>query len=400
MGREKRGFVLAGYLVLAGLLFSGLTGCAGKESAGETVRQLNDKPVDCAGAAEIVITPEAGVQDVLLQEIYSGKRGASDGNTYHTVDGCRCNGESVFYTVSYGEDMAQYTYLNQIYRVDLTTGAEELLYETEEAFWLNEFEATGAYLYWVEYLSTEAEGSFGVLYRVMQYELATGEVKCIAERDGEEVFEICLAAWEQYVTWYDDYCADDRVEIAIYDAKKQEFSTLAPAGTKKFSAYKRLDIVDGGITYFDVDEEENISINRYLLDSGETDVLLLGNQKNCGEPIDCFSSDTCIGWQSKDYASPKESYYFYDVEEGKLYRFSGGKGVSIFSKWLSEKLYFNCNNSNGHMLYVFDFSTGGVSQQRFEGSGMQFREYGDGQVYLEVRGDGQVQLMTVSMPSD
>lgn len=59
---------MAGYLVLAGLLLSGLTGCAGRESAGETARRLNDKPVDCAGAAEIVITPEAGVQDVLFPE--------------------------------------------------------------------------------------------------------------------------------------------------------------------------------------------------------------------------------------------------------------------------------------------------------------------------------------------
>lgn len=399
MGRKKRGFVLAGYLVLAGLLLSGLTGCAGKESAGETVRRLNDTPLDCAGAAEIeiVIPTETGVQDGLLQEIYSRKSGASDGNTHHDVDVCRRNGESVFYTVSYGEDMAQYTYLNQIYRVDLTTGAEELLYETEEAFWLNEFEVTDAYLYWVEYLATEdAEG--GVLYRVMQYELATGEVKCIAERDGEEVFEICLAAWEQYVTWYDDYYADGRVEIAIYDAKKQELSTVT--GAKKFSGFQRLDIVDGGITFFDVDEEENISINRYLLDSGETEVLLLGNKKNCGEPIHCFSSDSCIGWQSKGYDRPDISYFFYDVQEGKLYRFREGKGVRIFSKWLSEKLYFNCSISDDHMLYVFDFSTGGVRQQRFEGSGIQFREYGDGQVYLEVRGDGQVHLMTVSMPSD
>lgn len=382
------------------LLFAGtllLAGCGGQKAAGGVVRQINDSPVDCSEAEEIMLPSEAGPQDRLLQECFSGKKGGSNGSTYYEVDVCRQTEEGCFYTVSHAEDMAQYTFLNQIFRVNPETKTEEMLYETREAYWLNEFEAAGGFLYWVEYIWTEAEGELsGPLYRIMQYELATGEVSCIAERNSEEVFEICLAASDDYVTWYDDFW-DGKTEIVIYDVRKKEVHTLS--GAKKFSAYARLDIVEGGITYFSEDEEGNIFVNRYVLDSGKTDAFMLG-KRNASEKLSvCFSTEKYMGWQT-DGGVVRDSYYFYDRESGALYSLRGSAEINVFSAWLSDYLYLNCHDSEGYTLYVCDLSEGRSWQEKLEGYGMQFREYGDGQVYLEVRTDDEVKLMAIDVPGN
>lgn len=382
-------------LIFVSLLVFGLTGCAAQEASGEVVRQLNDEPIDCAEATELKVFQEEEAWDELLRESFSEKKEGSDGSAHYVVDVCRRNEESGFYSVSYEEDMAQFAFLNQIYRVDLATEDREMLYETGEAYWLNEFEVNNNFLYWVEYVWTDTEeGSYGTLYRVMQYELATGEVSCIAERSAEEVFEICLAASERYVIWYDDYL-DGRKEIAVYDIEGQELYTLP--GVKKFSA-SRLDIVDGGITWFSEDEEGNISVNRYIPDTQKTDVLLLGKWKDPEKLLSCFSTDRYLGWQMDCGAARGDIFYFYDMESGALYSVCENQGTKIFSDWLSDYLYLNCHDSDGYTLYVCELSSGRVWRQRLEGIGMQFREYGDGQVYLEVRTDEETKLMTIEVP--
>ncbi len=393
MERNKKVMAtLVRYLLFTGVLL--LAGCGGQEAAGGAVRQINDTPIDSSAAVEITLPSEAGAQDVLLRECFSGTKGGSDGSTFYEVDVCRQTEEGCFYTVSHGEDMAQYTFLNQVFRVNPETKTEEMLYETREAFWLNEFEAAGGFLYWVEYLGTESKGEIsGTLYRIMQYELATGEVSCIAERNGEEVFEICLAAADDYVTWYDDF-GDGKTEVVIYDVKTEEVHTLS--GAKKFSAYARLDIVDGGITYFSEDEEGNIFVNRYVLDSGKTEALMLGKRNAAEKLSGCFSTEKYMGWRT-DGSTGWRSYYFYD-RESALYSLRGSKEINVFSAWLSDKLYLNCHDSEGYTLYVCDLSEGRTWQEKLEGHGMQFREYGDGQVYLEVRTEDEVKLMEIDVP--
>ncbi len=396
MKRKKR-VVSVIFFVVMGLLPFVLTGCGAQEASGEAVRRLNDDPIDCAGATELTVFQEEGDWNELLRKSFSEKKEGRDGSTFYGVDVCRRNEESGFYSVSYGEDMAQFTFLNQIYRVDPETEHREMLYETREAYWLNEFEVNNNFLYWVEYVWTDSEQiRYGTLYRVMQYELATGEVSCIAERSDEEVFEICLAASERYVTWYDDY-EDGRTEIAVYDIEKQELYTLP--GVKKFSAFARLDIVDGGITYFSEDEEGNISVNRYVLDTKKTNVLLLGKAKDFEKPLNCFSTDRYLGWKTDCGAVRGDRYYFYDMENGALYSVCEEKGRNVFSHWLSDYLYLNCSDSDGDTLYVCELSSGRVWRQRLAGSGMQFRECEDGQVYLEVRTDKETELMTIEVLS-
>lgn len=362
MKSKKAVFVL----MIAGAIFSFLAGCTAAEDAGAfagKVTQLNDSPIDLAGATEITLAPEEKVQTGLLQESFSVVKGGSDEKTYFTVDSCRRNEDGGFYQVSYSENMAQFSCLNRIYHVDLETGDRALLYETEEAYWLNEFEAGHDFLYWVEYIWAEAEEQeCGTTYRVIQYELATGEVKCIAERSAEEFFDICLAVSEQYVTWYDDD-NNGRADIVLYDVKKQEFCVLT--GAKKFSRYERPDIVDGGITYFSEDEE-----GKY------------------------------IGWLT-DYDYLKSVYYFYDMETGNLHSFRESEEMNVFSMRLSDYLYFNSSDQDGiYTLHVCDLASGKSWKQELKGHGMQFRECGDGQVYLEIRSEEEAEVAVVRMPRD
>lgn len=392
MENKTTGAIAVIFLKIVGLLLFLLTGCAAVQGK-QTVGNTNNEPIDCSNAVEIILSPKEGAWDVLLQESFAEKKGGTNGNTSYEVDVCRRNDESGFYTVSHSEDMAQYTYLNQIYRVDLDTDSREILYETREAYWLNEFEATDNFLYWVEFVSPETWEEQGEsLYRVMQYKLATGEAGCIAERNGEEIDEICLAVSEGYVAWYDNYRKEGRTEIVIYDSDKQEFHTLS--GAKGFSSFARLDIVDGGITYLGEDEEGNTLINRYDLNTQRTDTLLLKKISKDKKIVECFSSERYVGWKLDDGAVRGYKYYVYDRENGSLYGFRGDGDISVFSEWISDYLYFNCHDT----LYVCDPSSGRIWLQKLEGFGMQFREYGSGQVYLEVRTDDEAKLMTVHIP--
>lgn len=120
MERKKR-VVSVIFFVVMGLLPFVLTGCAAQEASGEAVRRLNDDPIDCAGATELTVFQEEGDWNELLWKSFSEKKEGRDGSTFYGVDVCRRNEESGFYSVSYGEDMAQFTFLNQIYRVDPET---------------------------------------------------------------------------------------------------------------------------------------------------------------------------------------------------------------------------------------------------------------------------------------
>lgn len=380
MGNKKMAvFVLSLFL---------LAGCGRKQTTG----LLNQEPIDCSKAVEFILSPDESSQDVLLQESFAEKKGETNGDTYYEVDVCRRNEESGFFTVSHAKDMAQYTYLNQIYRVDLKTDSREMLYETKDAYWLNEFEAVDHFLYWVEFVSPgDLEDP---LFRVLQCDLTTGEVECIAEKNGAEVEELCLAVSERYVVWYDHYRKEDRTEIVIYDSDKKDFHTLSEV--KVVSPYARLDIIDGGITYFSEAEEGNIFINRYDLDTRTIEAKLMISVRGGNQLLKCFSSDRYMGWELDEGDAIGNRYCFYDRKDGSLYSICCDNGVSVFSEWLSDYVYLNCSGSD--MLVVFDPASGRMWKQKLEGNGMQFREYDSGQVYLEVRTDEEAKLFTIEVP--
>lgn len=365
----------------------------------DTAEELNQAFIDVSKAVEIVLSPDEGAQDVLLSETFAGKRGETDVDTYWSMGDCKRNEESGFYTVEHGKDMAQYGDLYQIFRVDLKTNEREMLYETRDAAELNEFEVTGSFLFWKESVPQKEKEDW--TYRVMQYELATGEVRCIAEREniGAE-----LNVSEQYVVWYEP-SGEGWLEIVSYDIQKQEFHTLPgikdfAQGTPGFRPFSSLKIIDGGITYFSEAEGGNTYINRYDLNTRTTDAQLLVKGRGT-KLVGCFSSKRYIGWELDDGSAWDSKYYFYDRSIGALYCICGDKDkrVNVFSEWFSDYLYFNCTYGGvDNTLFVFDPASGKVWQQKLEGIGMQFSKYGSGQVCLEVRTDEEAKLMTIQIP--
>lgn len=355
---------------------------------------LNDRPLDVSNATEISLNKKGKEISDLLCVDFETDKGKVDtkAGIYTEISECVRNKNDIFFVRSYGEDGAQFYYLNQIYCSDLKHNQEVLLYETD-AVWLNEFLANDTNLYWVEYVFSKEKGDFD--YNVMQYDLSTEEVTCIANRNAVESEEICLAASDEYVAWYDSYW-NGSVQIIIYDIKKQEIQTIQDANIKKFMPYERLNIVDDYITFFSQDVEGWIYINRYNLNTYEKNVLLLGKKEDYKKLAACFSNSKYIGWLTEySYGT----YYFYNIETGNLYSLSQSDEMRVFSGWLSDYLYIN--ESQSGCVYVYDFDTEETYYQKIEqGAALSLKSYGDELLHMKVIGDENVELVTVQFSID
>lgn len=373
----------------------------------DTAEELNQAFIDVSKAVEIVLVPDEGAQDVLLEETFAVKKGEADGDSdWSSIGYCRRNEESGFYTVEQGKAMAQYGDRFQIFRVDLKTNERELLYEARNIGPSPEFEVTDRFLYWKEGM-WEENGDW--VTGVMQYELATGEVRCIAKR-GEEM-GVDIAVSEQYVVW-DESSGKVRLDIVAYDMQKQEFQTLpglksftlggqgSPEELPGFRPFGVLEIVDGGITFFSEAEGGNTYINRYDLNTRTMDAQLL--IKGRGRMLEeCFSSKRYIGWRVGE-STEDCRYYVYDRNSGSLYCIRGEKpkNAFLFSNKFSDYLYFNYKDyeEEKEFLFVVDPASGKVWQQKLEGHGLQFREYGSGQVCLQAWTNEEEKLFTIQIP--
>lgn len=387
------------------LLFAGACGKRPTIDNIDTAEELNQAIIDVSKAVEIVLVPDEGAQDALLEESFAVKKEEIKGDAdWSSIGYCRRNEESGFYFVEHGEDMAQYGNHYQIFRVDLKTNERELLYEARDIGQLGELEATGRFLYWLEPLQDESGDGVSA---VMQYELATGEARCIAERKktGPDI-----AVSEQYVVWAEP-SGKVRLDIMAYDMQKQELQTLpglksftiagqgAPEELPGFRPFGTLNIVDGGITFFSEAEGGNTYINRYDLNTQTMDAQLL--IKGRGKMMEgCFSSKRYIGWQLG--ASTDDcKYYVYDRNSGSLYCIRGEKGKNrrLYSNWFSDYLYFQYTDyEENEFVFVVDPASGKVWQQKLEGHGYQFREYGSGQVYFDAWTDEGNKLFTIHVP--
>lgn len=303
------------------------------------------------------------------------------------------NSDYEFFQIMYSERMAQFSYRNQMYMRSLQQDGNILIYDTSEAYWVNEVRVNDNYLYWVEYVS----GETGTCYKVMQYQLDSGEISCIAERD-DEVSELCIEVSDRFLTWYDIFM-DGRVEIVVFDIEKQEFmerkdsENMSDGSVMLNTLYERLEIVEDCITYFLEDEEGRLYIRRENLRTGQTDTLLLGDKQVYRKLAGCFSDRRYIGWHT-DYGWG--SYYFYDMDTEALYCWDVKKdGMYVFSKFFSSgKFYFN--NGEDDSVYAWDLSTGQAYRQNYgDGTGMQFEQYGEGLLNLEVWFEDRVELLTL-----
>ncbi|MDE5746275.1 MAG: hypothetical protein K2I21_01705 [Acetatifactor sp.] len=297
------------------------------------------------------------------------------------------NADSAFYQIVYAEDMAQYAYRNQIYMRPLGKDEDTLLYDTSDAYWLNEICANDTYLYWVEYvLSTTSDGIENYI-KVMQCRLDNGDISCIAERKSSEYYEICLAVSDRFLTWYDIHMHDTAVELVVFDIEKQEFQErtdtdddIQGLAVTIYNPYVGLKTTENCITYFMQDDQEQLYIRREDLHTGATDTFLLGKTKPYYKIAACYSDSRYIGWYT-DYGDMGD-YYFYDTVSEKLYLWNVKKdGMYVFSNFFCRgKLYFN--NTNDHNVYIWDLSTGQVYRQSFGEDAYWIRSYGDNLLYL------------------
>lgn len=370
-----------------------LTSCGGVHAKAEdqVIDLSSEEAIPLSAAQNIQRTEMLLAQGPSIEEgvdfLVDNKEMATE--NYTALEMIERNADSVFFVISDNEKMSQFPFHLQIYEKHLQQGKEDLLYDTSEAYWINEMRANDNYLYWVEYAFDD------VCYRIMQCQLESGEISCIAER-GSEVSAPCLEVSSRFLTWYDIF--DERVEIVVFDIEKQEFmeraETANVTGTsvKLYALYERLKLVDDGITYFLEDEEGKLYVRRENLCTGQTTTLLLRDKRKYSRQVGCFSDERYIGWHT-EYG--EGSYYFYDTDEGKLYSWDVKKdGMHVFSKLFSSgKLYIN--NSQDNSVYVWDLETGQVYCQSCGDGALQFGRYGDGQINLEVRFEDRIEMLNL-----
>lgn len=382
------------------LLLCGLPGC-GREASGQ-MPENREMDIIAAEVIPFSVAQHAQETEALLESGVCVSKDAvfpvDEGNIGEKADlpeTIICNGDSVFSWVSYSEPMAQYPYRNQLYSRQLQQEEpQSLIYDTSEAYWINEVTANDDYLYWVEAVSGETD----VCLKVMQYQLEDGAISCIAQREAADTSGICLAVSERFLTWYDSF-QDDRIEIVVYDIEKQEFreadyaadipggSVAAPRG--------RLEIVEDCITYFLEDEQGQLYIRRENLCTGQRDTLLLGDRRAYPKLAGCFSDGRYIGWYT-EYGWG--SWFIYDMDSEKLYSWDVKEdGMYVFSTFFADgKLFINNRNNEDNGVYVWNPASGQVYRQDLgDGCGMRFRQYREDSLTLEVRYEDRVELIHV-----
>lgn len=386
------------------ILFSICLICLGLSGCEQAPPKQSDLLIDVTNAETFPLSIIQNVKDTeaLLEEGVIVKQDSIltlqdmdlEEGDYFGLESVVRNKDFEFLRTSYSEMMAEFPYRNQIYMSNLQQDNKTLIYDTSEAYWINEMRANDNYLYWLEHIY----GEKGICYRVMQYQLDSGEISCIAERSDGDVFEPCLEVSDRFLTWYDIFM-DDQVEIVVFDVEKQEFmgrndiEDIAGGFVTLYGLYERLRLVDDCITYFMEDEEGKLYVRRENLCTGQTGTLLLGDKKKYHKLAGCFSDEGYIGWHT-EYGWG--SYYIYDVDKGELYSWDVKKdGMYVFSKFFSSGRFY-INNGKEDSVYVWDLETGQAYCQNYgDGTGMQFSKYGEELLNLEVRFDDRVELLTL-----
>lgn len=376
------------------LLLCGLSGCSRAAAApGQEEHQITDissleaETLSMAGNIQETETLREDKFILADEEVFARHVENVEPGNHTELESAIRNTDSIFYQIIYSEDMAQFAYRNQIYMRPLGKDEDTLLYDTSDAYWLNEICANDMYLYWVEYVSSTTSDDTEACFRVMQCQLDNGNISCIAERDGAEFSEICLEVSDRFLTWYDVHMHDPAVELAVFDIEKQEFlerantdNDMPGLAVTLYNPYERLEIVEDHVTYFMRDDQEQLYIRCEDLHTGATDTFLLGKTKPYHKIAACYSDSRYIGWYT-DYGDMGD-YYFYDTVSEKLYLWNVKKdGMYVFSNFFCRgKLYFN--NTNDHNVYVWDLPTGQVYRQNFGEDAYWIRSYGDNLLYL------------------
>ncbi len=148
----------------------------------------------------------------------------------------------------------------------------------------------------------------------------------------------------------------------------------------KYMPYERLNICDGGITYFSEDSNCNVIINRVELKTGGISKLHIGKKSEYSRIAGCYSTQRYLGW-FLDYG--KGYYYIYDLKKEKLFKIDG-KG--IFSKYcIGDEFYANYVNDEP-VVKCYSLESESVFCYSLQGfRGFQFQEIDDGIIGLEIK---------------
>lgn len=306
-----------------------------------------------------------------------------------TIDKCVVQDGKIYALKLYYEKESQYCEKSQVLTMEDGTMEQTIILEKSDIIWMNEFTIGGKYLYWVEYYSidenAEALKPSFVEYRIIQYDLETGEEKVLGVRDSTCYDEICLEANENYVTWYDSRWDSDGNDgthsLSVYDVKEAKFLEWNQVGSVvKYMPYERLDIYDGGITYFSEDSNGNIIINRLELETGSLSKLCIGKKSEYSKIAGCFSTQRYFGW-FLDYG--KGNYYIYDMQKEKLFKIDG---QGIFSKYcVGDRFYANYTDGEP-IVKCYSLESESVSCYTLQGlRGFQFQKMNNGTLGLEIK---------------
>lgn len=299
---------------------------------------------------------------------------------------------STYWFKEYYEDMAQYCVKYRLYRSTPDFAETQPLYMTENTYWLNEFCGSEDYLYWVEFRN-ESKEEHNTMY-VMQYDLKTSKLKTIADRECGKYEDILLQVSGDYLTWYD--CAHDGdISMVVYRIPEQRFLDINVSETvSKSMPYGRLNVTNGGITYFSQDDSENIYVSRLQLDSGDLRKLYIGKKNELKEITGCYSTDRYMGYHT-GYSTGK--YYFYNPDTGKAGYFSSGYSaeneLAVFSMCCDGE-YLYLNDTKNHRIIRCDVEEGkGQCWTLPEGTGMHFHNCDGEGIQFEVKEQGQSMII-------
>ena len=364
--------------------------------------QQNVQFLDLSKAIEISLNENATEMSMLLKEVFSltGNEELVDeeNEIYSGISECAMNGEYAFYVKGYYKLMAQYDFMSEIYSYNLEWDKAlsphqsamqqepKLLYKTAEGVSLIELQANDRYLYWVE--DDHENGQT----KVCQYELETGDFTCIAVSQ----WGPSLSISNKYVTWY-DHLDDGSDEIVIYDIEAQSFKKITARVPGEILSGARVDLTENGIAYFSRDEEGNIYVNRYDLDTEEIFTLPLGPERASERLTNCFSNSDYIVWSKRKagQADGRAAYYFYNMKSGDLYQWNESGEMYATCKCTSR---FLCVlDSENERIFVYDFLNKQTCYQDMdeEASFLPWPKKQDENVYFESRSNNEIKLYSV-----
>lgn len=358
--------------------------------------------LDLSKAIEISLDQNATEVSSLLEEDFSLMANEEtvdeEKGIYSGINTCVMNREYAFYIKVYYELMAQHEFMSEIYSYNMEWDKAlsphqsamrqrpQLLYQTAEGVWLNELQANDQYLFWVEYGHEDGQT------KVCQYELETGEFTYIAACEWGEN----LSVSETYVIWY-DRLDDGSTEIRIYDIRTQNFKEIATRAPGDILSGTRVDLTENGIAYFSQDEEGNIYVNRYDLGTQETYTLLLGPEKVSEKLTDCFSNAGYIVWSTlkTDRAHGSDTYYFYNMKSGELYRWNGSG--EMYATCTCTSRFFSVLDLENKRIFVYDLQNKHTLYQDLdkENTFLPWTRNQDGNVYYESHAKDEIKLYSV-----